>query len=150
MLQGRTMPDRPPFTIGNLGEIAIRCRDYPAMVAFYRDILGLAFLAEPIPGITFFRLAPGYQGHLQVLALFAHDVRNEGSDIPRPISGAASTLHHIALAVAADEQAAAEAWLLSHGYTASYQDFPWIGWRGLFTEDPDGNTVELVAALHPG
>jgi catechol 2,3-dioxygenase-like lactoylglutathione lyase family enzyme len=143
------MTERPPFTIGNLGEIAIRCRNYGAMVAFYRDIIGLEFLAEPIAGITFFRLAPGYQGHTQVLALFAHDVRRAGQDVPHPVAGEGSTLHHIALAVAAKDQGAAEQWLVAHGCKAMFEDFAWIGWRGLFTEDPDGNTVELVAAVTP-
>jgi catechol 2,3-dioxygenase-like lactoylglutathione lyase family enzyme len=53
---------RLPFTIGNLGEIAIRCRDYPAMVAFCRDVIGPEFWAEPTRGTTFFRLAPGLSG----------------------------------------------------------------------------------------
>ncbi len=143
------MTDRPPFRIGNLGEIAIRCRDYPAMVAFYRDVIGLEFLAETIPGISFFRLAPGYAGHTQVLALFAHDVRREGEALPRPETGEMSSLHHLALAVAAEDQPAAEGWLLAQGYPADWQNFGWIGWRGLFTRDPDGNTVELVAHVAP-
>ena len=25
------------------------------------------------------------------------------------------------------------------------ETFGWVGWRGVFTEDPEGNTVELVA-----
>lgn len=129
---------KPPFRIGNLGEIAIRCRDYAAMQHFYRDVLGLEFLAEPTPGISFFRLAPGYLGHTQVLALFA-----PGADAPH--SGPGSSLHHLALGIAASDQAAAHDWLIRHDAPAQYEDFPWIGWRGLFTQDPDGNTVELVA-----
>lgn len=136
---------RPPFRIGNLGEIAIRCRDYPAMVAFYRDVIGLDVLAETRPGITFFSLAPGYHGHTQVLALFAHDVRQPDDAPPLPATGATSSLHHLALAMAAEDQPAAAAWLRDEGYPADYQHFDWIGWRGLFTRDPDGNTVELVA-----
>jgi catechol 2,3-dioxygenase-like lactoylglutathione lyase family enzyme len=143
------MVERPPFTIGNLGEIAIRCRHYGAMVAFYRDIIGLEFLAETIPGISFFRLAPGCRGHTQVLALFAHDARRAGQDLPYPAVGDLSSLHHIALAMAVEEQAVAAQWLLAHGCKASFEDFAWIGWRGLFTEDPDGNMVELVAAVTP-
>jgi catechol 2,3-dioxygenase-like lactoylglutathione lyase family enzyme len=141
------MPKRPPFTIGNLGEIAIRCRDYAAMVAFYRDTIGLAFLAEPIPGITFFRITEGYAGHIQVLALFAHDVRREGESVPLPAAGERSTLHHLAFAIAYEEQAEARDWLIGKGHTVHFEDFVWIGWRGLFTEDPDGNTVELVAKV---
>lgn len=135
----------PPFQIGNLGEIAIRCRDYFAMVAFYRDTLGLPVLSEPIPGITFYRLGEGYRGHTQVLALFRHDVRREGQAVPLPDTGERSSLHHIALGIAAADQQVAETWLVSRGCPAHYEDFPWIGWRGLFTTDPDGNTVELVA-----
>lgn len=133
-----TTPDNPPFRIGNLGEIAIRCRDYAAMQRFYRDVLGLEFLAEPVPGICFFRMAPGYLGHTQVLALFSPDAGP-------PRTGDGSSLHHIALGIAAADQAAAQQWLLSRGFVADFQHFTWIGWRGLFTKDPDGNTVELVA-----
>jgi catechol 2,3-dioxygenase-like lactoylglutathione lyase family enzyme len=136
---------RPPFTIGNLGEIAIRCRDYPAMVAFYRDVIGLEFWAEPMRGITFFRLAPGHMGHTQVLALFAHDARHEGHAVPLPETREGSSLHHLALGIAASDQDAAAAWLTGRGHSVRYEDFPWVGWRGLFTTDPDGNTVELVA-----
>ncbi len=25
------------------------------------------------------------------------------------------------------------------------EHFGWVGWRGIFTDDPEGNTVELVA-----
>jgi catechol 2,3-dioxygenase-like lactoylglutathione lyase family enzyme len=141
--------ERPPFHVGNLGEIAIRCRDYGAMVAFYRDIVGLELLAERGPGITFFRLAEGYGGHTQVLALFANDAPREGQDGPHLAAGDGSSLHHIALAIAAKDHGAAEQWLLAHGCTATFEDFPWIGWRGLFTQDPDGNTVELVAKVTP-
>lgn len=141
--------EKPPFRIGNLGEVAIRCRDYPAMAAFYRDIIGLEFMDERMGSITFFRMAPGYLGHTQVLALFAHDAGREGEDLPLPVTGEGSSLHHLALAVAAEDQPAAEGWLRAHGYPAEYQHFPWIGWRGLFTRDPDGNTVELVARVGP-
>jgi methylmalonyl-CoA/ethylmalonyl-CoA epimerase len=35
-----------PTPIENIGQVAIRARDLPAAVAFYRDVLGLAFLFE--------------------------------------------------------------------------------------------------------
>jgi catechol 2,3-dioxygenase-like lactoylglutathione lyase family enzyme len=139
--------DAPPFSLGSLGEIAIRCRDYPAMLAFYRDILGLQLMASPLDGLTFFALAPGYLGHTQVLALFRHDLRREGEAIPLPTAGEASTLHHLALGIAAKEQEAAAKWLTVLGFPAHLEDHAWIGWRGLFTTDPDGNSVELVAKV---
>jgi methylmalonyl-CoA/ethylmalonyl-CoA epimerase len=35
-----------PTPIENIGQVAIRARDLPAAVAFYRDMLGLEFLFE--------------------------------------------------------------------------------------------------------
>jgi catechol 2,3-dioxygenase-like lactoylglutathione lyase family enzyme len=137
----------PPFVLGSLGEIAIRCRDYAAMVRFYRDVLGLSTMASPLDGLTFFALAPGYQGHTQVLALFRHNLRREGETIPLPSAGEPSTLHHLALGIASADQDAAADWLKSQGYPATFELHAWIGWRGLFTVDPDGNSVELVAKL---
>lgn len=127
-----------------LGEIAIRCRDYAAMIDFYGRVLGL----EPLTGganggprdrISFFRLGESFAGHIAVLALFDGD----GTE---PVSGTGSSLHHLALSLPWEEQNHAKAWLEEQGFSAQYQEFEWAGWRGLFTRDPDGNTVELVAA----
>lgn len=141
------MPDtaKRGFAVRALGEIAIRCRDMDAMEAFYRDIVGLSVLARRAPGITFFRIADGFAGHTAVLALFAPDA---GRTDPVE-TGAHSALHHIALTVGWDEQDAAMAWYDANGLACTVQDFDWIGWRGVFTTDPDGNTVELVAARPP-
>lgn len=127
-----------------LGEIAIRCRDYAAMVAFYETVLGLDVLPEgrrpgPPQRITFFDLGQSFGGHTAVLALFEDTA-------PTPHADGHSALHHIALSLPWDEQEAAKLWLDSRGLPAQFQDFDWVGWRGLFTRDPDGNTVELVAA----
>ena len=133
------------FTPRALGEIAIRCRDYEAMVAFYETVLGLEVLpdgrrAGPPQRITFFHLGESFGGHTAVLALF------EDTD-PSPVVGDPSALHHIALSLPWAEQDAAKLWLETQGLPARFQDFDWVGWRGLFTRDPDGNTVELVAAV---
>jgi catechol 2,3-dioxygenase-like lactoylglutathione lyase family enzyme len=39
----------PTTPIENLGQVAIRARDLPASVAFYRDVLGLDYLFEAGP-----------------------------------------------------------------------------------------------------
>jgi hypothetical protein len=36
-------------------------------------------------------------------------------------------------------------WYEAHGVTYHVENFGWVGWRGVFTQDPEGNTVELVA-----
>ena len=126
-----------------LGEIALRTRNMSAMVAFYRDVLGLELLQSRDDGrIVFFRIADGFAGHTAVLALFEESAAEvvAGRAGPRR-----SSLHHLALALPRAEQTAAEAWLERQGLAYRVEEFTWIGWRGVFVDDPDGNTVELVA-----
>jgi catechol 2,3-dioxygenase-like lactoylglutathione lyase family enzyme len=134
------------FKVRALGEIAIRCRDMDAMERFYSDVIGLEKLADRGGRITFFRIADGHAGHTSVLALFAPD-----ASVPPdgPATGPGSSLHHIALSLGWDEQEAAMAWYDRIDQPYRIEDFDWIGWRGVFTSDPEGNTVELVAA-RPG
>lgn len=132
-----------------LGEIAIRCADIKAMAAFYGDVLGLEHLSGGHrDGIVFFKIAEGFGGHTSVLALFRHDagrpdLHATGND--RPETGAGSSLHHIALSLPFAEQQAVMDWYEHLGLEYTVQTFGWIGWRGIFTRDPEGNTVELVA-----
>lgn len=131
-----------PFQIRALGEIAVRCRSLADMVRFYEDVLGL----EPLEdghreGIVFFRIAEGYRGHTTVLALF----QGEPGDCAD-----ASSLHHFALGVDYGSQAAAARYFDQLGVAWRFEEFAWIGWRGLFVTDPEGNTVELVAATGKG
>ncbi len=125
------------FTIGGLGEVAIRCRALAPMVDFYGGALGLSRLVGPHSDhIAFFKIAEGHAGHTTILALFADG---------EPLPGAGSSLHHIALSVAFDEQDAVMRWYEARGLDYRVVDFDWVGWRGVFTTDPEGNTVEIVA-----
>ncbi len=132
-----------------LGEIAIRCADLPAMMAFYENVLGLERLSGGHRGgIVFYRISEGFGGHTSVLALFAHDAAQRDvhpQDRGTPETGARSSLHHVALSLPFSEQQAAMNWYDHLGQPYRIEVFPWIGWRGIFTEDPEGNTVELVA-----
>ncbi|MEM7633646.1 MAG: VOC family protein [Pseudomonadota bacterium] len=141
---------RPPFKVRQLGEIAIRCSDMDAMFEFYRDIVGLDVLSDTRDaGIAFFRICAGFGGHTTVLALFHNsagrpDLHPSGSNAPE--TGAKSSLHHLALSVAFDDQNAIMKWLGDNAIDYKVQVFDWIGWRGIFIQDPEGNTVEFVAA----
>ncbi len=132
-----------------LGEIAIRCADMPAMVGFYENVIGLERLTgDHNSGIVFFKIAEGFGGHTSILALFRYDdgrpdLHPRGESAPE--TGARSSLHHIALSLPTDEQDAVMEWYDSLGLEYRVQVFDWIGWRGIFTTDPEGNTVELVA-----
>ena len=137
------------FTVRGLGEVAIRCADLPAMAAFYRDVIGLKDIeGDYSPHIRFFEIAPGVAGHTTVLALFhADEGGGDGltqSDMP-PATGRPSSLHHIALSLPFEQQNGAMRWFEAHGIDYRVQEFAWVGWRGIFVKDPEGNTVELVA-----
>ncbi|MBX2856128.1 MAG: VOC family protein [Rhodobacteraceae bacterium] len=141
------------FKVRALGEIAIRCRDMDAMERFYQDVIGLELLAQRDQGITFFKISEGYAGHTSVLALFepgAGRADLHPQSLEPPETGARSSLHHLALSLGWEEQERAIAWYDHLGQPYRIQQFDWIGWRGVFTSDPDGNTVELVAAAPKG
>ncbi|MEM8979818.1 MAG: VOC family protein [Pseudomonadota bacterium] len=138
-----------PAQIRALGEIAIRCDNLEAMFAFYRDIVGLKILTQPgESGIAFFEIGPSYGGHTAVLALFRKDAGRSDlhpSSDQAPHTGARSSLHHLALTVDAADQDALKTFLDAQGIPHKTQTFDWIGWRGVFITDPEGNTVEFVA-----
>jgi catechol 2,3-dioxygenase-like lactoylglutathione lyase family enzyme len=136
---------RPPFTVGDLGEVAIRCRDLAAMTAFYRDIVGLELIeGDYRDSIVFLRVADGFAGHTSVVALFSAE---DGADEPDLADASGSSLHHLALTVRAEDLAAALAWYRAHGLEPTTAEHGWIGWRSVYVNDPEGNTVELVAAV---
>ncbi|MEM9707422.1 MAG: VOC family protein [Pseudomonadota bacterium] len=139
-----------PVPVRALGEIAIRCSDLPTMRAFYRDVVGLEVLRDfsEGSGIVFFRISEGFGGHTAVLALFSADAEDRRALHPtgaKPETGARSSLHHLALTVARDQQGALEAYFTEIGLAYRVEVFDWIGWRGTFVTDPEGNTVEFVA-----
>ena len=132
----------PPFTVRDLGEVAIRCRDLAAMTAFYRDIVGLEVIeGDYADNIVFLRVGEGYGGHTQVVALFTA----EDEEVPEPDDG--SSLHHLALTVRPEDLAPAIEWYRSHGLTPTTAEHAWVGWDSVYVSDPEGNTVELVAAV---
>ncbi len=143
------MTETRSFRPRALGEIAIRCADMPAMVDFYENTIGLERLSgDHNSGIVFFRIAEGFGGHTSVLALFRHDTvqRDVHARAPEPPeTGQRSSLHHIALSLPFSEQQAVIDWYEHLGQPYRIEIFDWIGWRGIFTQDPEGNTVELVA-----
>jgi catechol 2,3-dioxygenase-like lactoylglutathione lyase family enzyme len=141
------MPDHPArgFTVRALGEIAIRCADLDRMVRFYEEVIGLERFTGGAhrAGLVFFRISDGFGGHTSVLGLFQDDAPVRDGEPLR--GGARSTLHHLAFSLPHEEQAAVMAWYERHGVGYRIEEFPWAGWRGVFADDPEGNTVELVA-----
>lgn len=118
-------------------EAAIRCRDLAAMVAFYRDIMGLEVTESDAPkGAVELSAAEGFTGPVRRLVLYVA----EDDDEPAP--------HHLTLTVAgAEALARAEAWLRANGLCPEIAEQAWAGWMCLTVSDPEGNTVELAAPV---
>ena len=136
------MADHPPFTVRDLGEVAIRCRDLAAMTAFYCDVVGLEVIeGDYRDNIVFLRVSDGFAGHTSVVALFTAE------DDEEPVAGNGSSLHHIALTVAAEDLTPALAWYKAHGIETWTAEHRWVGWDSVYVKDPEGNTVELVASV---
>jgi catechol-2,3-dioxygenase len=122
-----------------LGEIALRVSDLASMQRFYEDIVGLELMRRTDHAV-FFKIAQGYGGHTQVLALF------DRSSSPgyRGLDGARSTIDHVAFAIALADYESEKARLESLGLTVTTAEHGWVHWRSLYVFDPEGNEVEWV------
>lgn len=125
--------------IAGLGEIALRVDDLERMTAFYADVVGLPVLGE-FETSTFFEIAPGVDGHTQILALFDRS----GSDDYTPPDAARSTVDHVAFGIPRDAYESERQRLQSHGLDVDTAVHEWVGWRSLYVTDPEGTRVELV------
>ena len=125
----------------------LRVRDIPASIAFYRDILGLELMRHVEGRFAFMRIEIGLEGHERIVGLFGADElsnrRNTSWSAP---DGAAPSLHHVAFEIPLAEYAGALDALTQAGLNPETNAHGWIGWRSIYISDPDGNTVELVAA----
>src|ERR1700758_5515947 len=80
--------------VRGLGEIALRVNNLDAMQKFYEEVVGLPLMTR-VPNCAFFKIADGYGGHTQVLALFD---RTESPGY-RGTDAATSTIDHIAFEI---------------------------------------------------
>ncbi|RLT38835.1 MAG: VOC family protein [Chloroflexi bacterium] len=125
--------------IRGLGEIALRVDDLDGMQRFYADVIGLE-LMKRFPTSAFFRIAEGFAGHTQILALFDRRTAPGYSGL----DPARTTVDHIAFAIALTDFAPEQARLEGLGLKVHTTEHAWTQWRSLYVADPEGNTVELV------
>lgn len=128
------MSGRP---IKGLGEIGLSVNDLDIMQRFYADVVGLE-LMERFEHAAFFRIAEGYGGHTQVIALFVRSIRPE-----RGVPGK-STLDHLAFEIALGDFEAEKRRLEQLGLRTETAEHAWVHWRSLYVNDPEGNRVEFV------
>lgn len=127
--------DKSNRRVKGLGEVSIQVRDLDAMQKFYEEVVGLEVLRWD-ESFVFFKIAEGYGGHSQNLALF------EASNTLNPQE---STLHHIALNIALEDFESERMRLEGLGLKVNATVHEWLHVRSLYFYDPEGNHLELVA-----
>jgi catechol-2,3-dioxygenase len=132
------MGDRKP-AVRALGEIALRVQDLGGMRKFYEETVGLELMNQS-PKSVFFRIADGYAGHTQVLALFDR----AGTPGYSGVSSERSTVDHIAFTVSLADFGAEKQRLEQLGLRVETAEHAWVHWRSLYVKDPEGNELEWV------
>ena len=125
--------------IKGLGKIALRVHDLDAMQRFYEQVIGLKVLRR-FDQAVFFKLAEGFGGHTQVLALFDRSAQPGYSGL----DPATTTVDHIAFEIERADFDAELKRLQDMGLAVETAEHAWVHWRSLYVDDPEGNTVELV------
>lgn len=129
----------PTGRIKGLGEIALRVNDLDAMQRFYQEVVGLEVMRRA-DNAVFFRIADGYGGHTQVLALFDRS----GQPDYRGLDSERTTVDHIAFEIDLADFEAEKARLEGLGVRVTTAEHGWVRWRSLYVDDPEGNMVEWV------
>lgn len=131
--------------IKGLGEVSIRVKDLDAMHKFYEEVVGLEVLRrDDDEGFVFFKIAEGYGGHSQNLALFAATNLIFLETKSPELNTQHSTLHHIALNIALADYEGEKKRLEGLGVNVVAADHAWVHVRSLYFSDPEGNLLELV------
>lgn len=132
----------------HIAEVGLRVQDLTRMVAFYQEVLGLE-IVRAYPQHVFLKAGElnsplGRGGHPQLLVLFDRDVRLEV---------AFTTLDHVAFEISLDDFEMERTRLQESGLEVVERvwsrvgsgAYAWLRARSLFFEDPEGNTIELIA-----
>ena len=131
--------DKSDRRVKGLGEVSIQVRDLDAMHKFYEEVVGLEVLRRDKyedERFVFFKVAEGYGGHTQNLALF---------ETKKTLNPQESTLHHIALNVALEDFETEKVRLEGLGLKIDATVHEWLHVRSLYFYDPEGNHLEFVA-----
>jgi glyoxylase I family protein len=133
-----------PFTVQGIDHIVLRVEQLQRSLAFYCDILGCRVEREqPELGLTQLRAG---RSLIDLVTL-------AGPLGAGPPPGAGRNLEHFCLTIAPFEESALIAWLVARSvpvrepgsrYGAQGEG------RSFYIEDPDGNRVELKAAMPGG
>jgi len=132
-----------PRRVKGLGEVSIWVKDLDSMHRFYEEVVGLEVLRRD-ESFVFFKVAAGYGGHTQNLALFeASNIMFLDNKSVR-LNSQETTLHHIALNIALEDFESEKMRLEGLGLKVNATVHEWLHVRSLYFPDPEGNTLEFV------
>lgn len=136
--------NKPAHRIKGLGEVSIRVKDLDAMYEFYKEVIGLEVLRRD-ESFVFFKIAEGYGGHSQNLALFEAADRSFLENKSAAVNTETTSLHHIALNLALEDFEPEKERLESLGLKVNVTDHEWLHVRSMYFTDPEENLLEYVA-----
>ena len=113
------------------------------MHKFYEDVIGLELLRRE-ESYVFFKVAEGYGGHTQNLALFDATERTFIETKSPQLSQEKTTLHHIALNVSLEDFESEKRRLEDLGLEVHATKHKWLHVHSLYFADPEGNLLEFV------
>ena len=128
----------------HIAEVGLRVKDLERMAAFYQEVLGLE-IVRAYPKHTFLKAGEldsplGRGGHPQLLVLFDREVLVDIN---------LTTLDHLAFEIPLElydtERSCLQALNLELVERVWSGEYAWLRARSLFFDDPEGNTIELIA-----
>jgi len=129
--------------IKGLGEVSIRVKNLDMMHKFYEEVVGLEVLRRD-ESFVFFKIAEGYGGHTQNLALFEATNRMFLETKSEQLSSDQTTLHHIALNISLEDFESEKRRLEGLGLKVHATAHEWLHVHSLYFTDPEGNLLEYV------
>lgn len=130
--------------VKGLGEVSICVKDLDTMQKFYEEVVGLEVLRRD-ESFVFFKIAEGYGGHTQNLALFEAEERSFLENKSIELNPEQTTLHHIALNISLEDFEAEKVRLEGLGLKVNATVHEWLHVRSMYFYDPEGNHLEFVA-----
>ena len=124
--------------VKGLGEVSIRVKDLDKMRHFYEEVVGLEVLRRE-QGFVFFKIAEGFGGHSQNLALFRADERWLLENKSLQLSPEQSTLHHIAFNISLEDFEPEKRRLEALGLKVVAAVHEWLHVRSLYFPDRRGS-----------
>jgi catechol-2,3-dioxygenase len=129
--------------VKGLGEVSIRVKNLDVMQKFYEEVIGLEVLGRGESQV-FFKIAEGYAGHTQNLALFDASNRMFLENKSPQLNSDQSTLHHITLNIALEDFESERRRLEGLGIKVNATIHEWIHVHSMYFSDPEGNLLEFV------